>query len=579
MTSNHTRPSKWITAIAASALLLASSLAQPQNGQGQNGQGENGQGDNGQGDNGQGDNGQGNNDQIKRVLLISIDGMHEQDLAKCLSANTCPNIAKLANHGVNYTNAFTPGLSDSVPGLAALVTGGSPRSTGLFYDDIYDRNLYAGTDPNCTGTQGVEVFLQELVGIDAFIPGPGLIHLDGGGAFNPQQIPHRKVGVDCVPVYPHDFIKTNTIFEVVKKYIHKSYTAWSDKHAWGTDWVNGPSGTGVDDLARTEINSTVPPAINDYTGSKDGLQPAYLHTEEFDNFHVQNILNEIDGLDSTGTKIAPVPTVFGTNFQTLSVAQKALHNTGGGYVDAAFTPGLFVQAAITYVDGAIGQFMAELDAKHLTDSTLIIISAKHGQSPADYSRLLKIGHAAANNLGPLVGGGTDPITGNNLGNGQITDDDVAFVWLNDQTQRAAAVAQLEANPTCPVVDPVTKIVLSSTTMICVNNGGAVIDLSKVPDKFGDPANGRTPDIMVQPNPGVIYTTSGGKDMEHGGFAPDDSHVALLVSHPSLGKKTSNESVQTTQVAPTIIRALGLDPELLDAVETEGTEVLPGLFED
>jgi hypothetical protein len=105
---------------------------------------------------------------VEHVLIISIDGMHQQDLAKCLAANTCPHIAALADHGVVYTNAYTPGLSDSVPGLAALVAGGSPRSTGLFYDDIYDRTLYAGTDPTCTGTQGVEVFLQELVGIDAF---------------------------------------------------------------------------------------------------------------------------------------------------------------------------------------------------------------------------------------------------------------------------------------------------------------------------------------------------------------------------------------------------------------------------
>jgi hypothetical protein len=513
---------------------------------------------------------------IEHVLIISVDGMHQQDLAKCLSLNTCPNIAKLANHGVNYTNAFTPGLSDSVPGLAALVTGGSPRSTGLFYDDIYDRTLYAGTDTTCTGKQGVEVFLQEFVGIDAFNGGP-LSHLDGGGAFNPQQIPHRRVGDDCVPVYPHNFIKTNTIFEVVKKHIRGSHTAWSDKHAWGTDWVNGPSGKGVDDLARTEINSLDGPAGNDYTGSYDGFAPAYLHTEVFDNFHVQNILNEIDGKDSTGTKIAPVPTVFGTNFQTLSVAQKALHKDGGGYADAAFTPNPFVQAAIIYVDDAIGKFAAELAAKNLTDSTLIVLSAKHGQSPVDYSRLLKIGHAVTHALGSLVGGGSDPITGNNLGNGQVTDDDVAFVWLNDQTQRAAAVNLLKTQTACPAVDPVTKIVPSSTMMICANNGGAVIDLSKIPEKFGNPANGRTPDIMVQPNPGVIYTTSGAKDMEHGGFAPDDGHVALLVSHPSLSKKTSTEKVQTTQVAPTVIQALGLDTELLDAVENEGTEVLPGLL--
>src|SRR5215471_4710987 len=305
------------------------------------------------------------NAKVDHVLLISVDGLHQQDLTTCFKAGTCPNIAQLASTGVNYTGAFTPGLSDSVPGLAALVTGGSPRTTGLFYDDVYDRTLYAGTDPTCTGTQGVEVFLQEFVGIDAFNGGP-LIHLDGGGAFNPQQIPHRKVGANCVQVFPHNIIKTNTIFEVVKTYIHNSYTAWSDKHAWGTDWVNGPSGTGVDDLARTEINSLDGPAGNDYTGSFDGIQPAYLHSETFDNFHVQNILNEIGGLDSTGTKAAPVPTVFGTNFQTLSVAQKALNSTGGGYVDAAFTPGPFVQAAITYVDDAIGQFTAELKAKHLT---------------------------------------------------------------------------------------------------------------------------------------------------------------------------------------------------------------------
>jgi predicted AlkP superfamily pyrophosphatase or phosphodiesterase len=103
---------------------------------------------------------------IKHVLMVSVDGMHQQDLDLCVANRTCPNIAALANHGVTYTKAFTPGLSDSVPGLAALVTGGSPFSTGLFYDDIYDRTLYAGTDPTCSSTPGVEVFLQEQVGVD-----------------------------------------------------------------------------------------------------------------------------------------------------------------------------------------------------------------------------------------------------------------------------------------------------------------------------------------------------------------------------------------------------------------------------
>lgn len=510
---------------------------------------------------------------IDHVLIISVDGMHQQDLARCIADRSCPNIAALAHHGVTYTNAYTPGLSDSVPGLAALVTGGGPRSTGLFYDDIYDRNLYAGTDTQCIGRPGVEVFLQEQVGIDA-LNGGALVHLDGGGAFNPQQIPHRKVGSQCVPVYPHDFIQTNTIFEVVKQHLPHAHTAWSDKHAWGTDWVNGPSGKGVDDMARTEINSIDGPAGNDFTGSYDGVAPAYLHTEVFDELHVRSVLAEIDGKDSTGKQSAPVPTIFGTNFQALSVAQKATNASGGGYADAAFTPNPFVKDAMTWVDAAVGRISAELKSRHLTDSTLVVLTAKHGQSPADHARLKKIGHAVGATLSAYVGGGSDPVTGNNLGNGQVTDDDVAFVWLNDQTQRAAARAALEASTACPDVDPANRTVAAVVPQICADNGGAVIDLAAMPWKFGDPANGRTPDFMVQPNPGVIYTTSQAKDQEHGGFAPDDSRVALLVSNPSLEARIVDRRVQTMQVAPTALRALGLNPRLLEAVRKEGTAVLP-----
>ena len=60
---------------------------------------------------------------------------------------------------------------------------------------------------------------------------------------------------NCTVVYPHNYIQTNTIFEVVKAHLAGARTACADKHAWGYDWLNGPSGKGVDDLARTEINS------------------------------------------------------------------------------------------------------------------------------------------------------------------------------------------------------------------------------------------------------------------------------------------------------------------------------------
>src|SRR5580704_16351330 len=78
---------------------------------------------------------------INRVLLISIDGMHALDYENCVNGGYCPNMAALGRTGVNYTRTSTSRPSDSFPGLMALVTGGTPRSVGAFYDVAYDRVL------------------------------------------------------------------------------------------------------------------------------------------------------------------------------------------------------------------------------------------------------------------------------------------------------------------------------------------------------------------------------------------------------------------------------------------------------
>jgi hypothetical protein len=88
---------------------------------------------------------------------------------------------------------------------------------------------------------------------------------------------------------------------------------------------------------------------------------------------------------------------------------------------------------------------------------------------------------------------------------------------------------------------------------------------------------RSPDIIVAPNVGVVYTGSTAKQAEHGGFATDDTKVMMLVSNPSIEQSTNYNFVETKQVAPTILQVLGLDPNALDAVKMEGTTVLPGLF--
>ena len=95
---------------------------------------------------------------------------------------------------------------------------------------------------------------------------------------------------------------------------------------------------------------------------------------------------------------------------------------------------------------------------------------------------------------------------------------------------------------------------------------------------GLPPNGdpRTPDIVVTPNIGVTYSGSTKKLAEHGGFSHDDTNVMMLLSNPSFSLKTVTSPVETTQIAPTILAALGLDPDKLIAVRVEGTQVLPGL---
>jgi hypothetical protein len=52
-----------------------------------------------------------------------------------------------------------------------------------------------------------------------------------------------------------------------------------------------------------------------------------------------------------------------------------------------------------------------------------------------------------------------------------------------------------------------------------------------------------------------------------------------VSHPDLKERSINTAVATTQIAPTILKALGLEPQELEAVRLEGTQILPGLFGD
>ena len=136
------------------------------------------------------------------VLLLSVDGLHAADLARFVEANPQSALAGLAGRGVTYTTASAARPSDSFPGLLAIVTGGGPATTGVWYDDSYDRTLAApGSDCSKPGT---EVIYDESIDKDPTA-------IDSGGGIDPALLP-RDPANGCSPVYPHQFLKVNTIF-------------------------------------------------------------------------------------------------------------------------------------------------------------------------------------------------------------------------------------------------------------------------------------------------------------------------------------------------------------------------------
>jgi hypothetical protein len=136
---------------------------------------------------------------------------------------------------------------------------------------------------------------------------------------------------------------------------------------------------------------------------------------------------------------------------------------------------------------------------------------------------------------------------------------MALLWLAANT--AEAVAALEA---------------ASRTTDNVAGIGQIFSGSSI-GLYWNIGDSRTPDILVAPNIGVTYSNSKRKPAEHGSFAHDDVNVMLLLSIPQLGPRTVlSSAVETRQVAPTILQALGLNPSALRG-SFGWARVLPGLY--
>lgn len=457
--------------------------------------------------------------QVKHVLLISVDGLHALDLANFIKANPQSNLAHLSSRGVTYTQASTSKPSDSFPGLMSIITGGSPISTGLWYEGGYARDLSpAGSDCKTVGT---EVVWDSGIDRDKK-------QFEGGG-IDPAKLP-RNPKSGCSPVYPHDFLRVNTIFEVVREaHLH---TAWVDKHP-SYEMTNGPSGKGVEDLFTPELAAS---------GASHDVKKA----EIFDDHKIEAVLNEINGRDHSFARTAPTPNLFGTSLQAFSMGQKL-----GGYTDEMGTAGEVLSEALRHTDESIGKLLQALHERRLEDSTLIIVTSKHGESPMDPRKRQLIADTILEGIMKSAHPGAMSFA--------YQDGDLASVWLKDQAQTKKVVATL-STPENEAATDVEEILAGESLKLM----------------FNDPQHdSRTPDILLVPRLGGLYMEADTKFLaEHGGFHKQDVNVALLLAGPGMQPQVIKTPVQTTQIAPTIIRALGLDPQALEAVRKEKTQELP-----
>jgi hypothetical protein len=470
---------------------------------------------------------------VDHVLLLSLDGFHDFDLTNYVAAHPDSALARVLSEGRRYTNATTQTPSDSFPTTLAMTTGGSPRSTGVYYDVSWDNNLSpAGSD--CS-TRGALVPFNQSVNVSANAG-------DSVADINPAKLP-RDPDNGCAPVYPHQYLEVNTIYEVA--HAAGLRTAVSDKHP-SYEILSGPSGTGIDDFYSPEFNA-----------AKSDITKIIAN----DQLKVDAVLNQIDGYtarDSAHTTQVGVPAIFGMNFQAPNIGQKF-----SGYTDAAGTtprgtailgpgaghaPGL--AQALDFVDQSVGRMLDELDAQGLTDDTMVIVTAKHGNSPVDSGTLHTVDPAQ---FAPLIDSVQPGLTA------QVTADTMALIWLKDRSRAADAAAVLQGNAAAIGAGTIT-----SGPDVATLFGGQL---------GGNPS--RIPDIVVQPSPGVVYATAGSKLVDHGSGSAEDTHVPLVVVDPNhRGGVTIDCAVSLRQIAPTILKSLGLNPRSLDAVRMEGTKKLP-----
>ncbi|PMD16234.1 alkaline phosphatase-like protein [Hyaloscypha hepaticicola] len=450
------------------------------------------------------------------AIYLSFDGMHQFDLTRYIATHPDGNFAKIINNAVVYSNARANAPSDSLPATAALFSGASSRNTGIYWETSYDRELYP-PGSNCIGLPGTVCDYSEAINIDNAM-------LDGGGGFNTSLLPLKKTAWGtCEFVYPHNFIRTNTVFEVGRG--NGLVTAYADKHL-AYEFVNGPSGIGLTQGYFPEIASV------------NGTLEAQ---EAWDDLHWSALRNWTQGNWVNGTKNpAGQPSIYGANFQAITFAQQNY-----GYLDGVGTPSPELAAAFDAADSRLGTFLDDLANARVQHSTLVLIGSKQGQGPIDPKTLV------VTDPQTVIDGASVPVA-------YFVGEDGGIMWLQDPSQAATAKANLLANSSLGIA-----YVLIGDEITLAGYGSPFLD-------------SRVPDLIIGAKVGTLWNV-GFEFADHGGFLPQDLDVPLIAYNPSLQKKNITEVVSNRQVASTLLFAVGLLVDQLEGYRLGEAPVLPELF--
>jgi len=427
-----------------------------------------------------------------RVLLITVDGMHASDLANWVATHPHSALAELTARGVTYTNAHSL-RPDPAAGLMALVTGGTPISTGVVGSDGYDHAL----SPPGSACQKSGTALLLSTHANEQLP----------MALDPTH--------NCSPIAPHNLLHVNTMFEVVHEKIGP--TAWAGDNAATTDLLRGPSGKGLDEACLSSLDAE----------------------------RVATVLHWIDGKDCTGHQQTAIPALFGLSLLAVAKGQAA---PGMGYVDALGTPSAGLGKAFASTDDLIAKIIDKLKAARLFDSTWICVVSAYGQAPMDHRELKVIPLNKLDAVATAIEPGIDA---------HLSGGDVGMMWLNDQSKTSSVAKAFSDHAQSLGID---KVITGPALALTLNT----------PQK-----DSRMPDIILMPHPGVLWAND--TLAAFGGTRDEDTHVALLISGAQLPGRFDPTLVPTTQLAPLLLRALGMEKFDLQALHLEHSPALPGVF--